>query len=177
MLNKLSNLSKTAIVLIALTAGMILLLNGSAIFNMYSARWRNAPDFETYKADFETIADYAYTEYTDARLEGDERLVFKIVQNDEGGYYIATNNVILNLDKAEQECLNNVVKAYTYEYAFPSEVIVYSSRVSFHLHSGQYVLVRSLDGTEPDFAYSPTKKEKIHVREIGDGWYEIAVDK
>ena len=117
------------------------------------------------------FADLALSEYKDMRYEGDERLEFLIGRSDDGNYYISNNNVIVHLSSKQQQSLNNIIKSFTYEYSYPSEIIVYENRVSFHEVSKQYALVYTVDGTKPDFLYKPTDSTKIHVRQIKENWF------
>ena len=82
--------------------------------------------------------------------------------------------LIWHLSSKQQQSLNNIIKSFTYEYSYPSEIIVYENRVSFHEVSKQYALVYTVDGTKPDFLYKPTDSTKIHVRQINEHWFHVA---
>ena len=170
----MKKLSRNTIILICVGAGVWLLLTGLLIFNTLSERWRHSPDVKNYADDFTVIADLALSEYKDMRYEGDERLEFLIGRSDDGNYYISNNNVIVHLSSKQQQSLNNIIKSFTYEYSYPSEIIVYENRVSFHEVSKQYALVYTVDGTKPDFLYKPTDSTKIHVRQIKENWFHVA---
>ena len=170
----MKKLSRNTIILICVGASVWLLLTGLLIFNTLSERWRHSPDFKNYADDFTVVADLALSEYRDMRYEGDERLEFLIGRSDDGNYYISNNNVIVHLSSKQQQSLNNIIKSFTYEYSYPSEIIVYENRVSFHEVSKQYALVYTVDGTKPDFLYKPTDNIKIHVRKIKENWYDVA---
>lgn len=127
----MKKLSRNTIILICVGASVWLLLTGLLIFNTLSERWRHSPDFKNFADDFAVVADLALSEYKDMRYEGDERLGFLIRRSDDGNYYISNNNVIVHLSSKRQS-LNNIIKSFTYEYSYPSEIIVYENRVSFH---------------------------------------------
>lgn len=127
----MKKLSRNTIILICVGASVWLLLTGLLIFNTLCERWRHSPDFKNFADDFAVVADLALSEYKDMRYEGDERLGFLIRRSDDGNYYISNNNVIVHLSSKRQS-LNNIIKSFTYEYSYPSEIIVYENRVSFH---------------------------------------------
>ena len=170
----MKKLSRNTIILISAGAAALLLLTVLQIFNTLSERWRHSPDFKNYADDFAVVADMALSEYKDMRYEGDERLEFLIGRSDDGNYYISNNSVIVHMSAKQQDSLNHVVQSFTYEYSYPSEIIVYENRVSFHEVTKQYALVYTVDGKRPDFLYKPTDNTKIHVREIKEHWFQVA---
>jgi|GEM_PF-1466107 len=172
----MKKLSKGAIALIVVCASFFLLLNISVIFNVFAARWRHAVDFERYANDFRCMADIVLAEYEDVGYRGDERMVFTIGRYSNDDYFIAEHEVILELDDKQQTSMNNVIAAYPYEYSYPSEIVAYENRVSFHITSGKYVLVYTVDGSEPTFAAKPTEDENIRVKRINENWFHVAAE-
>lgn len=154
-------------------AGVVffLLMNVLLIFNVGAARWRHSVDFEQYEKDFNCIAQVVLSEYEAAGCSGSERMVFKIGRDYNQNYFIANNNIIVKLNAEQQESMNNIIKAYTYEYSYPNEVVAYEDRVSFHITAEWYALIYSVDGTEPTFVNRPSEKQRMYTREINENWY------
>ena len=171
----MKNLSRPKRVLLWIACACVIIGAVSLVFNTLSQRWRHKADYNEYRNDFQTIADLVLTEYEDARYDKNERMEFLIGRNG-NDYYISNNGVILKLSDSEQKSMNNVIKAFEYEYSYPSEIDVRRNRVSFHITAGQYALVYSEDGSEPDYLNKPTEDTKIHVRSIDGKWYHVAAD-
>lgn len=165
---------KKSIKIILPIALSLILIIGAGALSLYSARWRNAADFETYSKDFESIASLVYKDY--GKSKDADGTVLGIGRNSEGNYYISDGDVILKLTSAQQNSMNNIFAAFTYDYSYPDRIVVYQNRVSFHITSNQYALVYSPDGAKPTFLNSPDENAKIHIKVINKNWYHVAKD-
>jgi len=133
-------------------------------------------DFDTYKSDFQTIADLAYREFSKGQMK---RSYIFVSENPDGTVNLSYENVNtediveVTMSQKEQESLEKIVeKAFRHDHmAYLSVIRVYENQVEFEIENGQYSLVYRRDGHKPKYVNKSDTKRHFKLKKISDHWY------
>jgi hypothetical protein len=166
--------SLITLLLIAIISFSVLL--GGYIFLLNNFLWSTweykVRDFETYKSDFQTIADLTYREFNKAPTEG----YYLYVEDDPQVNLIdiTRDHSIIKMNSKERESLEKIVaKAFKHgDMAYLSVIRVYENQVEFEIENGQYSLIYRKDEHKPKFLNkSSYAKGSFKLKKISDHWY------
>lgn len=128
-------------------------------------------DYDTYKGDFQTIADLAYREFNKAPTEG----YYLYVEDDPQVNLIdiTRDHSIIKMNSKERESLEKIVaKAFKHgDMAYLSVIRVYKDQVEFEIENGRYSLVYRRDGHKPKYVNTSYTKGYFKLKKISDHWY------
>ena len=172
--------NKLKLVLISIISSSVLLLiinflPGTIMW--YTSLWENkVEDFDTYKDDFQNIANLAYREFSKGQMMYS---YISVNENPDGTVdlnYIDRNtedSVEVKMSQKEQESLEKIVaKAFHHgDGGYLDIIYVYKNQVEFVIATGQYSLVYRKDGHEPKFVNTEYTKGTFKIKKISDHWY------
>jgi len=143
----------------------------------YTSLWEYKVDeFDTFRDDFQLVANLAYREYN----KGQNMKSYLVVNENPDGTinleYKDVNTedfVEVKMSQKEQESLEKIVaKAFHQgDMAYLSLIRVYKNQVEFEIENGQYSLVYRKDGNEPKYVDKGYRKRTFKVKKISDHWF------
>lgn len=139
----------------------------------YDSIWQyKVKDFDTYKDDFQTVANLAYREFNKAPIEG----YFLYVDDDPKVNLIdiTRDHSIIKMNSKERESLEKIVaKAFKHgDLAYLSVIRVYKDQVEFEIENGRYSLIYRKDENKPKFMNkSSYTKGHFKLKKASDHWY------
>ncbi|AIQ14934.1 hypothetical protein [Paenibacillus durus] len=173
---KIKSLIKS--VLIAIISFSVLLggcnfLLGTLLWSTWEYKVR---DFDTYKSDFQTIADLAYREFSKGQMKDD---YINVHENPDGTVNLKYENVNtedfveVTMSPKEKKSLEKIeAKAFHHgdmEYLYL--IRVYENQVEFEIANGRYSLVHRRDGHKPKYVNTPDTKRHFKLKKISAHWY------
>ncbi|WP_430510844.1 hypothetical protein [Gottfriedia solisilvae] len=143
----------------------------------YTSLWEYKVDeFDTFRDDFQLIANLAYREYN----KGQNMNSYLVVnENDDGTINLEYEDVNteefveVKMSQKEQESLEKIVaKAFHQgDMAYLSLIRVYKNQVEFEIENGQYSLIYRKDDHKPIFINTEYTKGTFKTKKISDHWY------
>ncbi len=139
-------------------------------------KWEyNIQDFNTYKDDFEVVAEIAMKNvnseekynFVDCTFDRETQTYFLYNYQDKGR---------IELTEKELESVSNIKDAFTNKDAKLDTIRVHKNRVSFCTNNGQYAVVYSLDDSIPTYVNGPEEKHNVFTKKICDKWYHVVID-
>ncbi|MCL6574040.1 MAG: hypothetical protein K6T88_20545 [Bacillus sp. (in: Bacteria)] len=177
---KIKSLIKSVLIVIisfsVLLGGCDFLL-GTFLWSTWEYKVR---DFDTYKSDFQTVANLAYREFS----KGQIKYSFIFVNENHGGTvnleYVNVNTedlVEVTMSQKEKKSLEKIVaKAFHQgDMAYLSVIRVYKDQVEFEIENGRYSLVYRRDGHKPKYVNKPDTKRHFKLKKISAHWYHAKV--
>lgn len=170
---KIKSLIKSLLIVIisfCVLLGIYNVLPGTIMW--YSSIWEyKVKDFDTYKSDFQTLADLAYREFSKDQIEG----YFLYVEDDPTVNLIdiTRDHSIIIMNSKERESLERIVaKAFRHgDLAYLSVIRVYKNQVEFQIENGQYSLIYRKDEHKPKYVNTSLTKGHFKLKKISDHWY------
>ncbi|OKP87124.1 hypothetical protein [Paenibacillus sp. P32E] len=175
--NKIKPLIKS--VLIAIISFSVLF--GGCKFLLGNLLWSTweykVKDFDTYKSDFQTIADLAYREFSKGQMKSS---YINVEEKPDGTVNLNYENVNTEdfvevpMSQKEKKSLEKIVaKAFHQgDMAYLSVIRVYKDQVEFEIENGQYSLIYRKDEHKPKFLNkSSSIQGTFKVKKISDHWY------
>lgn len=138
----------------------------------YAVTWKYCAEFDPFKREFQTVADYVLLE--SMGTDG----FYNVSQTETGEKYLYDPQNKCRLDCPEE--VISALSAIDSTDAFPDKAsgldIIYfsASQVKFQKEGGSYALVYSPAG-KPTYWHSPADGHSILVKTIGNGWYHVVV--
>ncbi|MEK4063935.1 MULTISPECIES: hypothetical protein [unclassified Paenibacillus] len=176
-IKKIKSLIKSvliAIISISLLLGGCKFLLGTLLWSTWEYKVK---DFDTYKSDFQTIADLAYREFSKGQMM---RSYIFVNENPDGTVnlsYESVNSediVEVPMSQKEKRSLEKIVaKAFRQgDMAYLSVIRVYKDQVEFEIENGQYSLIYRKDEHKPKFLNKLSyTKGYFKLKKISDHWY------
>ncbi|MFC4775749.1 hypothetical protein ACFO9Q_03025 [Paenibacillus sp. GCM10023252] len=144
----------------------------------YDSIWQyKAKDFDTYKSDFQIVADLAYREYNKGQMKSS---YINVEENPDGTVNLNYENintedfVDITMSSKEKNSLEKIVaNAFRDgDLAYLSLIRTYENQVEFEIENGHYSLIYRRDKQKPKFlnklSYS---KGHFKLKKISDHWY------
>ncbi|RUS47308.1 hypothetical protein [Cohnella sp. AR92] len=144
----------------------------------YTSIWEyKVKNFDTYKSDFQTIADLAYREFSKGQMKSS---YINVEENPDGSVnlnYKKVNSedlIDVTMSQKERNSLGEIVKnAFHHgDMAYLSLIRVRQNEVAFEIENGHYSLVYTVNGKKPKFKNSP---HNFKLKKISAHWYHARV--
>ncbi|AKG36648.1 hypothetical protein [Paenibacillus durus] len=168
-----------AIILFSVLLGIYNFLPGTIMW--YESIWEyKVRDFDTYKSDFQTIADLAYREFSKGQMKDSYILVS---ENSDGTVHLSYENfktedmVEVTMSQREKKSLEkiNANAFHQGDMAYLSVIRVYKDQVEFKIENGLYSLVNRRDGHKPKYVNTPDTKRHFKLKKISAHWYHARI--
>lgn len=147
----------------------------------YTSLWEDkVDDFDTYKDDFQTVANVAYREFNKGQMM---ESYLKVNENPDGTVYLkyidvnTEDYVEVKMSQKEQESLENIVANAFHQSdgRWLSLIRVYKNQVQFEIENGRYSLVYRKDRYKPKYLTKSYTKRTFKIKKISDHWYHARV--
>ncbi|RUS47307.1 hypothetical protein [Cohnella sp. AR92] len=178
---KLIKLIITLLLIAIISFSVLVAVFKSLLGNLLWSTWDyRVRDFDTYRSDFQTIADLAYREFSKGQMKDSYILV---TENSDGSVHFSYENsktetmVEAALSQRERTSLENIMANAFHQgdMAYLSVIRVRKDQVEFGIENGLYSLVNRRDGHKPKSVNALNTKRHYKLKKITDHWYHAWV--
>lgn len=147
----------------------------------YTSIWENkVDDFDTYKDDFQNVANLAYREFKKGQIMYS---YINVNENPDGTVYLDYTDVntedfvVVKMNQKEQASLEKIVANAFHQSdgRWLSLIRVYKNQVQFEIENGRYSLVYRKDRYKPKYLTKSYTKRTFKIKKISDHWYHARV--